>query len=90
MEMWKGSLQPATIHQQATKQEKKRYVPWIHAEIHHRKGAIEEILVVTIKRLIKDSIMMLSHLVRGRVIEMIPLKSFIVANKSPIRSLTDR
>ena len=84
MEMWKGSLQPAVSHQQATQQEKKRYVPWIHAESHHWKGAIEEILAVTTKRLIKDSILMLSHLVRGRIIEMITLKSFIVANQSVV------
>jgi len=84
MEMWKGSLKLAVIHQQATQQEKKRHVPWIHVESHHQRGAIKEILVVTMKRLIKDSTMMLSHLVRGRVIKI------IVANQSPMRSLMER
>ena len=90
MEMWKGSLQPDASHQKATQQEKKRYVPWIHVEIHHQKVAIKEILAVTMKRLIKDSIRMLSRLVRGAVIEMIPLKRYIVANQIPMRILTDR
>lgn len=81
MEMWKGSLQPAKSHQQAPQQERKRHVPWIHAESHHQIGVIEEILAI---------IMMLSYLARGRVIEMIPLKNFIVANQSPMRSLMDR
>ena len=84
MEMWKGSLKLVVIHQQVTKQENKRHVPWIHAKSHHQRGAIKKILVVTMKRLIKDSTMMLSHLVRGRVIKI------IVANKSPMRSLMDR
>lgn len=90
MEMWKGSLQPAGSHQKATQKEKKRRVLWIHAENHHQKGATEEILVVIMKRLIEDSIMMLSHLVRGTVIEMIPLKSVIVSNQCPIWSQMDR
>ena len=44
----------------------------------------------TRKRFIKDNITILSHLVRGGIIEMIPLKSHIVANLRPARILMDR